>query len=85
MYYDRLYLEEALAYLAVVGLVRAVHAEHVLLQVWQLGKCFVAQLTHMGFLACKTKYKIQIYLSSISLVSNQVWHFWSHTKEYRQF
>jgi hypothetical protein len=56
MYYDWLYLEEALAYLAVVGLVRAVHAQHVLLQVRQLGKCFVAQLTHMGFLACRTKY-----------------------------
>ena len=42
------YLEEALADLAVVGLVRAVHAEHVLLQVGQLGKGLVAQLAHVG-------------------------------------
>ena len=39
-------LVEALALLTVVRLVGVVDAEHVLLQVWQLGKRLLAQIAH---------------------------------------
>ena len=45
-------LVEPLALLTVVGLVGVVHAEHVLLQMWQLCKRFLAQFAHMWLLPC---------------------------------
>ena len=42
-------LVECFADLAVVGPVGVVHAEHVLLEVRQLGKRFLAKFTHVRF------------------------------------
>ena len=45
-------LVEPLALLAVVRLISVVHAEHMLLQMWQLCKRLLAQFAHVRLFSC---------------------------------